>query len=142
MQAIQLLTISLFLLFLAACSGDAGEPSKLILPSANVAAGSGTSVETNVGSATVTWTEPRFYIDDSPLILEELSKYRIYISQDQTDMSSFIEIDALANPNSYTIDYETNLIPAKTTIYVAMTAINFQGIESNLSSPIVQFTTN
>jgi hypothetical protein len=129
MKLTKMLITCLGALALAACSGDENSGGPI------------TSPTSGNDSATVTWTEPRTNIDNSVLAPGEITKYRIYLSQDQNNLSSFIEIDATLNPNSYTINYDENLIPPNTIIYVAMTAINDQGIESNFSE-VVNFNSN
>ena len=87
-------------------------------------------------SATLSWTPPTEYADGSALALNELANYRIYYGTDKSSLGDYIEIDATENMNSYIINYNANDISSDTTYYLAMTAINDQGIESDLSEII------
>jgi hypothetical protein len=134
MKITKLLAIYLGTLALIACSNDEGTLQEL--PGSTI-----TTPTSDNDSATLSWTEPTTNVDNSVLQPGEITKYRIYLSLDQNDLSTFIEIDAAVNPNSYTIEYDTNLIPSDTLVYVAMTAINDQGIESNFSE-VISFNSN
>ncbi len=127
MKLTKMLITCLGAVTLAACSGDER--------------GAITSPASSNASATVSWTEPTTDINNNVLAPGEITKYRIYFSEDQNNFRSFIEIDATVNPNSYTINYDENRIPPNTIIYVAMTAINDQGTESSLSE-VIDFDTN
>ncbi len=100
--------------------------------------GSGDNSKT---SSTLSWTPPTQNNDNSSLQPGEIVNYRIYYGIQQSSLSEFIEIDALSNPNSYTIEYSANDIPNGTTIYIAMTAIDDSQIESDLSE-IISFNSH
>jgi len=92
-------------------------------------------------SATLLWTEPTQYTDGTNIQPGDITNYRIYYGLQQSSLSEFIEIDALSNPNSYTIEYSENDIPNGTIIYIAMTAIDDSQIESDLSE-IISFNSH
>jgi fibronectin type 3 domain-containing protein len=115
----------LWLLAIAGCGGSGGETSL----------GSGSS-------ATLSWNPPVENSDGSPLAASELESYRIYIGSDQTNLDDFIEIDASNHFDSYTVEYSNAVISGVAgTYYLAMTAINTDGIESALSE-IISLTVN
>ena len=98
--------------------------------------GGGGGGDDDKNSATLSWTPPTANADDSALALNELANYRIYYGTDKSSLGDYIEIDATENMNSYIINYNANDISSDTTYYLAMTAINDQGIESDLSEII------
>jgi ABC-type glycerol-3-phosphate transport system substrate-binding protein len=126
MKLTKMLIICLIALLLAACSGDEDAPLQL----------SG-----GQNSATLSWAEPRINTDGSALKVNEITTYRIYLGENQNTLRPLIDLSALANPNSYIINYDTNQISRNTTLFIAMTAINDQGVESNFSE-VISFNTN
>jgi hypothetical protein len=120
-----LLKLSLFYLvlgFLLSCSGD-----------------SGNDITLTPKSATLTWKAPTEHEDGSPLGISQLVRYRIYYGTEENSLSRFHEINAQDNLTSYTFNYTELSFVNSTTYYIAMSAINSEGIESALSE-IVTFT--
>ena len=129
----QLVAVILFTSIISSCGGGGGGGGggEIIIP-------------TGKESATLTWNAPLKNEDDTDIIVGqpgEIKKYRVYLSTDKNNLNSFIEFDAATYPNSYTINYAANPITSNATIFVAMTAINDNGIESIFSSPIIEFKT-
>jgi len=90
------------------------------------------SPTTTYGSATLNWTPPTEYTDNSALT--NLSGYRIYYGTNQGDYTNQI---ALNNPGltSYTVD---NLPGGNRTYYFVMTSIDGEGRESNFSNVVIR----
>ncbi len=117
------------------CSDD--DPSNSLFSSNSLTTNTNTNPNTlNNNSVTLSWTEPTVYIDGSALTPGAIKKYRIYLSSDQSTFSSYIEIESATNPNSYTIDYQSNQITDTSTVFIAMTAVDDNGIESDFSEII------
>jgi hypothetical protein len=92
-------------------------------------------------SATLSWMPPTQNVDDSLLAAGQLSAYRIYYGTQQDTLSLLIELLAADNlSNSYKMEYALSNIPNNTDIFIAMTAVNNQGVESAFSE-IVKFNT-
>jgi hypothetical protein len=89
-------------------------------------------------SATLSWDAPTENEDLSKINTGDIVNYRIYYGLNSTDMAEFIEI--AANDTSYTINYADNDLPNDTVIFIAMTATNSNGFESNLSE-LINFNT-
>lgn len=85
----------------------------------------------STGSATINWTPPTEYTDNSPLTA--ISSYMIYYG---TTSGVYPNQVAVTNPglSSYTVDN----LPGNTTYYFVMTAIDDQGRESNYSNEITR----
>ncbi len=133
MTSFKVFLLSFVSMAMIACSDDEATINAL----SNV--GDSTSTATK-NSATLAWTEPTTNVDGSILAPGDIVLYRIYMSLDPSELTSYIEIDAAANPNSYIINYEENLVPNDTDIFIAMTAVNNQGVESNFSE-VINFNT-
>jgi len=84
----------------------------------------------------LSWTPPSQYDDGSPLAVNELASYRIYYGISQSSLSDYIEIDATQNMSSFTINKNTMGLLNDTQYFLAMTVIDNQTIESNLSEII------
>jgi hypothetical protein len=84
----------------------------------------------STGSATINWTPPTEYTDNSPLT--NLSGYKIYYG---TSSGNYTDQLTINNPGltAYTID---NLPGNNTTYYFVMTAVDSAGRESNYSNVI------
>ena len=84
----------------------------------------------------LSWTPPTQKSDGSPLAVNELASYRIYYGISQSSLSDYIEIDATQNMSSFTINKNTMGLLNDTQYFLAMTVIDNQTIESNLSEII------
>ncbi len=82
---------------------------------------------------TLTWDKPTQYEDGTTLPVEELTHYRIYYGTDSSSWDNMIEIDAQVYSTSYPIEENSIILESNTNYYLAMTAVNNQGIESQLS---------
>lgn len=86
-----------------------------------------TSVAVSSGSARISWQPPTENVDDSPLT--DLSHYRIYVGT--VSRSYYRQIDVF-DPSATT--YDVGLGPGE--YYIAMTAIDADGMESALSNEV------
>jgi hypothetical protein len=79
------------------------------------------------GTATISWTPPTTNTDGSPLT--DLTSYRIYAGAAPNQLAPFVVID-----NGFSDCVVNGLSPGL--YYFAMTAVNSQGIESDLSTVV------
>jgi hypothetical protein len=125
--ALKLLLIS-FLITIQSCGGS----------SSNTGVDDGSITKSN---ATLSWMPPTQNIDDSLLLAGQPSAYRIYYGTQQDSLSLLIELLAVDHlSNSYRIEYAQNSISNNTDIFIAMTAVSSNGIESEYSE-IIKFNT-
>jgi hypothetical protein len=126
--ALKLLLIS-FLITIQSCGGGS---------SSNTGVDDGSITKSN---ATLSWMSPTQNIDDSLLLAGQPSAYRIYYGTQQDSLSLLIELLAVDHlSNSYRIEYAQNSISNNTDIFIAMTAVSSNGIESEYSE-IIKFNT-
>jgi hypothetical protein len=123
-QLIQLLVLSIAIGSLQSCGSGGGGSSNI----------------------TLTWNAATKNIDNSDLLPSELVRYRLYYGNAIDSLSNSVEFDCsvfdcLAKPISYTLAKSTIAFVAPNTYYLAMSVINDQGIESNLSE-VVSYTSN
>jgi hypothetical protein len=122
--ALKLLLIS-FLITIQSCGGESSTTGGSVIKS----------------NATLSWMPPTQNIDDSLLLAGQPSAYRIYYGTQQDSLSLFIELLAVDHlSNSYRIEYAQNSISNNTDIFIAMTAVSSNGIESEYSE-IIKFNT-
>jgi hypothetical protein len=103
--------------------------------------GGGSSGGETISSTNITlsWDAPNINIDGSGIQPSELVKYRLYYGNSATSLSNSVEFDGLANPNSYTVAKSSLSFISSNVYYLALSVVNDQGIESNLSE-IISYT--
>jgi hypothetical protein len=109
--------------------------------------GGGSSTASSIGGGgnisssnlTLRWDAPNKNIDNSDLQPSELVKYRLYYGESATSLSNSVEFDGLANPNSYTVAKSSLSFISSNVYYLALSVINDQGVESDLSE-IITYT--
>jgi hypothetical protein len=94
---------------------------------------------TSSSNVTLSWNGPNKNTDGSGIQPSELIKYKLYYGDSATSLSNSIEFDGLANPNSYTVTKSSLSFISSNVYYLALSVINDQGIESDLSE-IITYT--
>jgi hypothetical protein len=110
--------------------------------------GSSTASSTGGGSiiksnATLSWMPPTQNVDGSLLAADGIRFYRIYYGTQQDSLLLLTEISPIEFlSNTYTVEYSQAdiTIPNGTDIFIAMTAVSNQGVESAFSE-VVTFNT-
>ena len=104
----------LVFLTLSACGGGGG-------------GGSGGNRET----ITITWEEPEYkgYGEDVTI-----TGYRIYYGEEEDSLDHVIEVES--SSTSYSVTFDTDLVDPSTRVYVAVSAMNSNNLESKLSNVI------
>jgi hypothetical protein len=103
--------------------------------------GGGSSGGETISSTNITlsWDAPNINIDGSGIQPSELVKYRLYYGNSATSLSNSVEFDGLANPNSYTVAKSSLSFISSNVYYLALSVVNDQGVESDLSE-IISYT--
>jgi hypothetical protein len=94
---------------------------------------------TSSSNITLSWNGPNKNTDGSGIQPSELVKYRLYYGNSATSLSNSIEFDGLANPNSYTVAKSSLSFISSNVYYLALSVVNDQGVESDLSE-IITYT--
>jgi hypothetical protein len=94
---------------------------------------------TSSSNITLSWNGPNKNTDGSGIQPSELVKYRLYYGNSATSLSNSIEFDGLANPNSYTVAKSSLSFISSNVYYLALSVVNDQGVESDLSE-IISYT--
>jgi len=118
------LSVLIFAFSLASCSVSQPDP-------VDKNSVSGSSSTTGKKALKVSWNAPLKREDDSTLDLIEIAEYRVYYGNKTGDYDNVIVVDG----NS-TFEAEDPSVP-KGTYYVAVTAIDSDGLESGYSQEIV-----
>jgi hypothetical protein len=79
-------------------------------------------------SVELSWTPPTTRTDGEPLDLSELEGYRVYVGTDSENLVPIVDL----NDSSITTHSITDLTPG--TYYLAVTAYDYDGLESGLST--------
>jgi hypothetical protein len=98
--------------------------------------GVGNTSSTNI---TLSWNGPNKNTDGSGIQPSELVKYRLYYGNSATSLFNSVEFDGLANPNSFTVAKSSLSFISSNVYYLALSVINDQGVESDLSE-IISYT--
>jgi hypothetical protein len=96
---------------------------------------------TSSSNIILSWDAPNKNIDGSGIQPSELVKYRLYYGNSATTLSNLVEFDGLANPNSYTVAKSSLSFISSNVYYLALSVVNDQGFESDLSE-IISYTAN
>jgi hypothetical protein len=94
---------------------------------------------TSSSNVTLSWNGPNKNTDGSGIQPSELVKYRLYYGNSATSLFNSVEFDGLANPNSYTVAKSSLSFISSNVYYLALSVINDQGVESDLSE-IISYT--
>lgn len=89
---------------------------------------------------TLSWTAPTSYENNNLLVpTNDLSEYRVYYGDSESNVTSNY-ISVSSNESSISTDQlDSNLIGSYNQVYIAMTAVSKDGVESLLST-VVNFT--
>jgi hypothetical protein len=94
---------------------------------------------TSSSNITLSWNGPNKNTDGSGIQPSELVKYRLYYGNSATSLFNSVEFDGLANPNSFTVAKSSLSFISSNVYYLALSVINDQGVESDLSE-IISYT--
>jgi hypothetical protein len=94
---------------------------------------------TSSSNVTLSWNGPNKNTDGSGIQPSELVKYRLYYGNSATSLFNSVEFDGLANPNSFTVAKSSLSFISSNVYYLALSVINDQGVESDLSE-IISYT--
>lgn len=102
--------------------------------------GSGSSSSGSSKSYTLTWTPPTSFENNGTLVaLDDLSGYRIYFGDSAENVTSNVESISSDKFSFSTDDLDKDIVVTYSTVYVAMTSVSTDGVESALSE-IISFT--
>ncbi|MEW8352000.1 MAG: putative Ig domain-containing protein, partial [Candidatus Thiodiazotropha taylori] len=86
------------------------------------------------GSVSLSWVAPASRTDGSPLIMSEISGYRLYMGTSTSNLSPVVDVDDCTISNHVIENLETG------TYYFAITAYDLAGNESDLSNVVAKDT--
>jgi len=82
------------------------------------------------GRAALSWVAPTTRTDGSPLAMDEIGGYKVYMGSSATDLVLIADVS-----DPYTMEYEINSLD-EGTYYFAISTYSMSGVESDISAVV------